>query len=96
MAKKIREHGIILSKVLKPAMDGFVSNGQVVAAQPERPTVLVACGEVNGDDGIEDMVIARFVVEKSLFESLKFMDEVEVAYTYNGDGKVKPLEIIKE
>ena len=34
MAKKIRENGIVLSKVLKPAMDSFVSNGKVVEAMP--------------------------------------------------------------
>lgn len=95
MAKKIRENGLVMSKILKPAMDGFVSNGQVVEAKPERPTVLVACGEVDGDNGISDMVIAKFVVEKEQFDRLKFMQKVEVAYEYNGENKIKPIEIIE-
>lgn len=95
MAKKIKENGIVLSKEIKPAMDAFMSNGQMVAARPERPTVVVACGEVNGDDGISEMQIARFVLEKSEYEKFKYMDAVQVAYEYNGDGKIKPLEIIK-
>ena len=93
MAKKIRESGIVLSKVVKPAMEGFVSNGQVVPAMPERPTVVVACGEMDGDNGIQDMVIAKFVVEKEQYERLVYGQSVEVAYEYNGDGKVKPIEI---
>lgn len=54
MAKKIKEQGIILSKFVKSATESFVSNGQVVPAMPERPTLLVACGEFNGNDGIQD------------------------------------------
>lgn len=95
MAKKIREDGVVLSKVIKPAMDSFVSNGQVVPAMPERPTVFVACGEVDGDNGITDMTITKFVVEMEQYERLKFMQKVEALYEYNGDGKTKPIEIIE-
>lgn len=93
MAKKIKEHGIVLSKIVKPATEGFVSNGQVVPAMPERPTVIVACGEMDGDNGIQDMVIAKFVVAMEQYEKLVYGQSVEVAYEYNGDGKVKPIEI---
>ena len=93
MAKKIKEQGIILSKFVKSATESFFSNGQVVPAMPERPTLLVACGEFNGNDGIQDMSIVKFVVEKSEYDRVNFMDEVEAAYEYNGDGKIKPLEI---
>ena len=94
MAKKIRENGIVLSKVIKPATEGFVSNGQVVPAMPERLTVIVACGAMDGDNGIQDMVLVKFVVEKEQYEKLVYAQSVEVAYEYNGDGKVKPIEII--
>ena len=39
------------------------------------------------------MSIVKFVVEKSEYDRVNFMDEVEAAYEYNGDGKIKPLEI---
>ena len=94
MAKIIRESGIVLGKEIKAATDSFVSNGQVVEARPERPTVVVACGEVRGDDGIPDVLIARFTVEMDIYEELKYLDRVEVTYQYNGENKVKPIEII--
>lgn len=93
MAKKIRENGIVLSKFIRPATEQFVINDRVIPEKPERPTVVVACGEVNGNDGIEDMTIVTFVVEKELYDRLKYMDEVEAAYEYNGDGKTKPVEL---
>ena len=93
MAKKIRESGIVLGKIIKPATEGFVSNGKVIPAMPERPTVMVACGEIDGDNGIQDIVLARFVVEMEQYNRLKYGDTVEVAYEYNGENKVKPVEI---
>lgn len=95
MAKKIKESGIVLSKVVKPAIESFVSNGQVVPAMPERPTIVVACGEVDGENGITDMVTAKFVVDRATYDGFKFLEKVEVLYEYNGDGKIKPLEIKK-
>ena len=95
MAKKIRENGIVLSKFIKPATQQFIIDGRVIEAQPDRPTVVVACGEVNGDDGISEVQVARFVVEQSEYEKFKYLDTVQVAYEYNGDGKIKPLGISK-
>lgn len=95
MAKKIRENGIVLSKFIKPAREQLVIDGRVIAAHPDQPTVVVACGEINGDDGIGEMQIARFIVEQSEYEKYKYLDAVQVAYEYNGDGKIKPLEISK-
>ena len=93
MAKKIRENGIVLSKVVKPAIEGFVKDGKAFPPMPERPTVIVACGEMDGENGIQDMVLAKFVVEKAQYDKFKYGQQVEVAYEYNGDGKVKPIEI---
>jgi hypothetical protein len=93
MAKKIRENGIVLSKVLKPAMDSFVSNGKVVEAMPERPTVFIGCGEVDGENGITDMIVAKAVLEKEQYESLVYLQKVEVLYEYNGENKIKVLEV---
>ena len=95
MAKKIKENGIVLSKFIKPASQQYIIDGRVIEAQPDRPTIVVACGEVNGDDGISDVQVARFVVEQSEYEKYKYLDLVQVAYEYNGDGRIKPLEITK-
>lgn len=94
MAKKIRENGIVLSKVIKPATEAFTgSDGREIPAYPERPTITVACGEVDGDNGIQDVLLARVVVEKDQYEEFKFMDVVDVGYEYNGDNKIKNAEI---
>lgn len=96
MAKKIRENGIVLSKFIKPASEQYIIDGRVFPAQPDRPTVVTACGELNGDDGISEVQIVRFVLEQSEYEKFKYLDTVQVAYEYNGDGKkVTPLEIVK-
>ena len=96
MAKKIRENGVVLSKEFKPATPQYIINGQVIEAKPDRYMVVVGCGEINGDDGITEMQIVRFVVEQSEYEKIKYLDTVQVAYEYNGDGnRLKPLEIAK-
>lgn len=93
MAKKIRESGVVLSKFIKPAMESFESNGRIIPAYPERPTVLIGCGEVDGENGIVDLVIVRYVVDMELYEKLSYMQTIEAAYEYNGEGKAKPVEI---
>lgn len=94
MAKKIRENGIVLSKVIKPATEAFKgSDGREVPAYPERHVVTVACGEVDGENGIQDVLLARVTVEKEQYNELKFMDNVDIGYEYKGENKIKNAEI---
>ena len=93
MSKKIREQGIVLSKVIKPATERFIINEKVIEAKPERPTILVACGEFDGDNGIQDLVLVPYVVTREEYDRYKFMDEVTAAYEYSGDNKAKPVEL---
>lgn len=81
----IVENGIILSKILKKATNEFKGqDGNIVPAQPERYVLKVASSfKIDQETGFEDVTILDYKVDESLFNTMKFMDKVEVTYEFS-------------
>lgn len=92
--RKIVEEGIVLSKVFKPKTNEFVnSEGKTVPASPDRYIITAVSGEkFDKDTGFEGAQILDYKVEKAIFEKLKALDEVVVAYDFSS-YRCTPLSI---
>jgi len=93
--RPIVEDGIVISKVLKPAMESFVgADGKRVEALPERFVVqVVSSYKCTEKDGFENPTILDYKVTKDIFEKVKYLSKVQVMYEISNSGSQKALEL---
>lgn len=86
--RMIKEEGIVLERILKPATNEFKgSDGRVVPAQPERYILKCVSGEeFNKDDGYMQSTVLEYKVEKTIFDKVVFASPVVVKYEVSSFG----------
>ncbi|MEG1751812.1 MAG: hypothetical protein RR140_02490 [Clostridia bacterium] len=100
--KLINEDGIVLSKEIKEATNEFPGkDGKIVKALPIRYCVTVASSSsVDNVFGMSYMSICEFIVEKALFDKLKYLLKVNATFVFGGGAngdKAEPISLaIKE
>lgn len=100
MSKLCVEYGMVVAKEVIPAKDEYIFKGEKIPARDESYKIVSIsgsdCDEVNG---YESLTMVNHYIEKGLFESLKFGDQVKVRYDYCGDDKAKKsqgISLIKQ
>lgn len=86
--RMIKEEGIVLERILKPATNEFKgSDGRVVPAQPERHILKCVSGEeFNKNDGYMQSTVLEYKVEKTIFDKVVFATPVVVKYEVSSFG----------
>ena len=78
----IREEGIVLEKIFKKATNEFKGqDGRVVDAKPDRYVVKVASSQLCDQElGLTECSVLDYEIELSLYNKIKYMNAVNVAY----------------
>lgn len=86
--RMIKEEGIVLERILKPATNEFKgSDGRVVPAQPERYILKCVSGEeFNKVDGYMQSTVLEYKVEKAIYDKVVFGSTVVVKYEVSNYG----------
>lgn len=86
--RMIREDGIVLERILKPATNEFKgSDGRIVPAQPERYILKCVSGEeFKKVDGYMQSTVLEYKVEKAIYDKVVFGSPVVVKYEVSNYG----------
>lgn len=90
----INEQGIVLSKYMKKATDGFkAQDGRIIAAQPDRYFVKVASSyKIDEVNGLEEVTILDYKVDATNYNKFKYQQTVNVAYEFN-TYRLNPISV---
>lgn len=93
--RMIREEGIVLEKIFKPAMDSFkASDGSVIPARPD--TWLLRCvsgEEYKKDTGFVSSNILDYETDKQTFDKATALVPVVVRYELSTRAKAVSVEL---
>ena len=94
----IKEEGVVLEKVFKPATSEFkAQDGRVIEAQPDRYILKVVSGEeFSKDTGFSQSTVLEYKTVKEIFDKVIAYSPVIVKYEVSNYGaKVVSVELKK-
>lgn len=92
--RMIKEDGIVLEKIFKPATDAFKSSsGEFVSAQPDKYILKCVSGEeFNEQDGFIQSTVLEYKTNEMVFDKARVYSPVLVKYEVSNYG-AKAMEV---
>ena len=94
--RMIKEEGIVLEKIFKPATREFkTSSGEIISAQPDRYILKCVSGEdFNEQDGFLQSTILEYKTDEMVFDKARAYSPVIVRYEVSNYGaKANSVEL---